>query len=220
MAERMKQAVRDRHCEENESSEGRFARRSIPMVEDARLPSLSRTFWQSRFFRRNYDSKIVCWDTRIFVFLNNMHCTRRLAAIGMLLFITSCGKSPARIIEAVKEIPLSGGHDTIFLERSTYWDRGHSYARTDSNRQMMTFKPAPGDIAFVTLRNMGGVPLQRDTIRSFQRVPAERFLRTGTRDTTMQITIEFPDSRRPQTDVIVFIRNLDSAYREFLFYER
>ncbi|HEX5316364.1 MAG TPA: hypothetical protein VFX22_06910 [Candidatus Kapabacteria bacterium] len=141
--------------------------------------------------------------------------------IGTLLLLASCGKRPARLVDAVKEIPLSGGHDTVFMERSSYWDpHGIAVARTDSNRQAITFKPAPGDIAFVTLRNMGGVPLKRDTIRGVQRDGAEHFLRTGTRDTNMHLTIAFSDPRRPETDVIVFIRNVDSAYREFLFYER
>lgn len=141
--------------------------------------------------------------------------------IGTLLFFASCGKGPARLIDAVKEIPLSGAHDTLYMERSSYWDRrGLSVARTDSNRQTITFKPAPGDVAFVTLRNMGGVPLKRDTIRGVQREAAEHFLRTGTRDTNMHLTIGFSDPHRPETDVIVFIRNVDSAYREFLFFER
>ena len=140
-----------------------------------------------------------------------------LAACG----IASCGKGPARLIDAVKEIPLSGGHDTIFIERSSYWDHGGpSIARTDSNRQTITFKPVQGDIAFVTLRNMGGVPLKRDTIRGPERLSAEHFLRTGTRDTNMHLTIEFSDPRRTSTDDMIFIRNLDSAYREFLFLER
>lgn len=122
------------------------------------------------------------------------------------------------MINAVKEIPLSGGRDTMYMERSNYW--GRRAARTDSNRQTITFKPAPGDVAFVTLRNMGGVPLKRDTVRAFQKVSAEHFLRTGTRDTTMRLTIDFPNPRRPPTEVLVFIRNLDSVYREYLFYER
>ncbi|HZK76883.1 MAG TPA: hypothetical protein VFD13_08255 [Candidatus Kapabacteria bacterium] len=146
---------------------------------------------------------------------------RPLAIIGTVLLLASCGKGPSRLIDAVKEIPLSGGHDTMYMERSSYWDRhGLSVARTDSNRQWVTFKAAPGDAAYVTLRNMGGVPLMRDTIRGVQHESAEHFLRTGTRDTNMHLTIAFADSRRPETDVIVFIRNLDSAYREFLFYER
>jgi len=150
-----------------------------------------------------------------------MLCNRSIALIGTLLLLASCGKGPARLIDAVKEIPLSGGHDTMFMERSSYWDYGgRSIARTDSNRQTISFKPASGDVAYVTLRNMGGVPLKRDTIRSAIRLPAEQFLRTGTRDTNMHLTIDFPDPRRPETDVIVFIRNLDSAYREFLFFER
>ena len=146
---------------------------------------------------------------------------RLLTMIGTLLLLASCGKGPARLVNAVKEIPLSGGNHTMYMERSSYWDRhGLSIARTDSNRQTITFEPAPGDVAYVTLRNMGGVPLKRDTIRSVVHLPAEHFLRTETRDTNMLLTIGFSDPRRPETDVIVFIRNLDSAYREFLFFER
>ncbi|HWF44497.1 MAG TPA: hypothetical protein VG537_07640 [Candidatus Kapabacteria bacterium] len=134
--------------------------------------------------------------------------------------LVACGRKPASLIEAVKEIPLSGGHDTIYMERSRAWDRGRDIARADSNRQTIGFRPAPGEIAFVTLRNMGGVPLKRDTIRGAIREPAEIFLRTGTLDTNMNLHIEFPDWHRPQTDVIVYIRNRDSVYREFLFVGR
>ncbi len=136
-----------------------------------------------------------------------------------LLSVTllGCGKGPARLVDAVKEIPLSGGKDTMFMERSSYWDGRQSVARTDSNRQIITFKPLPGEVAFVTLRNMGGVPLRRDTIRSARQESAEHFLRTGTLDTNMHIHIEFADWKRAPTDVVVFIRNRDSVYREFLF---
>jgi hypothetical protein len=134
--------------------------------------------------------------------------------------LVSCGRRPARLIEAVKEIPLSGGHDTIYMERSHAWDRGRDIARTDSNPQTIGFRPIPGEIAFVTLRNMGGVPLKRDTIRGPIREPAEIFLRTGTLDTNMHLHIEFLDWHRPQTDVVVYIRNRDSVYREFLFVGR
>ena len=140
------------------------------------------------------------------------------AAVSILL--VSCGKEPARLVDAVKEIPISGGRDTMFIERSSFWDAGEAIARTDSNRQTITFKLSPGDIEFITLRNMGGVPLKRDTIRSVVREPAEIFLRTGTRDTNMRLTVESADTRKPETNVVVFIRNRDSVYREFLFYSR
>ncbi len=147
--------------------------------------------------------------------------THVVPLLCLLLMLASCGKGPARLIDAVKEIPLSGGHDTLFMERSSYWDHyGPSIARTDSNRQTISFKPAPGDVAFVTLRNMGGVPLKRDTVQTSEHFSAEHFLRTGTRDTNMHLTIEFADPRRQPTDDIVYIRNLDSAFREYLFWER
>jgi len=108
----------------------------------------------------------------------------------------------------------------MFVERSHFWDRDEAVARVDSNRQTIGFRIGPGDVAYVTLRNMGGVPLKRDTVRSSSRFPAETFLRTGTRDTNMHLTVEFADPHRPATDAAVFIRNRDSVYREFLFYER
>jgi hypothetical protein len=64
---------------------------------------------------------------------------------------------------------------------------------------------------------MGGVPLRRDTVRGLMQVPAEQYLRTGTQDTNMHLHIEFPDYRKPSTDVIVLVRNRDSVYREILF---
>jgi hypothetical protein len=143
---------------------------------------------------------------------------RNLVLLAILQsLISGCGHGPARLIDAVKEIPIAGAHDTMYMERSRHWDRTRHIARTDSNRQIISFKPAPGEIAFVTIRNMGGVPLHRDTIRSARREAAELFLRTGTLDTNMHLTIEFADPHRAPTDVIVFIRNRDSVFREFLF---
>src|SRR2546421_838800 len=134
-----------------------------------------------------------------------MHHSSNRFPLLLLLLLAACGKGPARLVDAVKEIPISGGHDTMFMERSSYWDRTRSIARIDSNRQAITFKPSLGDIAYVTLRNMGGVPLKRDTIRTVIHVPAEQFLRTGTLDTNLHLTIEFPDPHRAPTDVIVYI---------------
>ena len=168
-------------------------------------------------------NKVRIFERKLMNYYNNHPPTRSLKRMGILLclllqLISSCGHGPARLIDAVKEIPISGGHDTMYMERSSHWDRNRHIARTDSNRQVISFKPAPGEIAFVTLRNMGGVPLHRDTIRSARREAAEHFLRTGTLDTNMHLTIDFADPRRASTDVIVFIRNRDSVYREFLFY--
>lgn len=142
-----------------------------------------------------------------------------VAAAATLLAIVGlagCGKE-ARVINRVKEIPLVGGRDTIYFERSQYWDRSRSIAWVDSNRQIITFRPASGSVAYVTLQNMGGVPLRRDTLRGTMQMPAEQYLRTGTQDTNMHLHIEFPDYRKPTTDVIVLIRNRDSVYREILF---
>src|SRR5579883_1466462 len=135
-----------------------------------------------------------------------------------LIFIASCGHGPARLVDKVKEIPSLFARDTMFMERSSFWDRDHTVARVDSNRQTISFKPAANEVLFVTLRNMGGVPLKRDTIRGVKREPAELFLHTGTRDTNMHLTIESTDARRQPTDVVIYIRNRDSVYREFLFF--
>ena len=141
--------------------------------------------------------------------------------IFVLVLLPGCGRGPAKLVNTVKEIPLSSSHDTIFAERSNFWDAGKSEtARIDSNRQSFTFKPSAGDILVVTLRNMGGVPLKRDTIRRPSKTAAESFLRTGTMDTNMHMTIEHANSKLPETDIIIFIRNRDSVYKEFLFYER
>ena len=154
-----------------------------------------------------------------------MKSRQQITAVLLVLSVVAaalsgCGKGPARMVDAVKEIPLSGARDTMYMERSSYWDRRQSIARTDSNRQTITFKPMPGEIAYVTLRNMGGVPLRRDTINGVRHESAEQFLRTGTLDTNMHIHIEFPDWKKAPTDVVVFIRNRDSVYREFLFFGR
>ena len=141
-----------------------------------------------------------------------------IAGLLVTIALTGCSRPSARLIDAVKEIPLSGGHDTIYIERSNHWDRGLKRARTDSNRQTIVFKPASGEIAYVTLRNMGGVPLKRDTIQGLRRFPAELFLRTGTLDTNMHLNVEFSDWHKAQTDVVVYIRNRDSVYREFLLF--
>ncbi len=131
--------------------------------------------------------------------------------------IGACGKKEVRLIDKVKQISLSGGRDTVYMERSRYWDDGRDIARSDSNRQMITFNPGSTPITYVTLENMGGVPLRRDTIRGLVKESAEMFLRTGTLDTNMHLHIDFPDYKKPQTDVVIYIRNRDSVYREIMF---
>jgi hypothetical protein len=127
-----------------------------------------------------------------------------------------CGRK-ARIVNKVKEISLVGGRDTVYFERSSQWDRGRSIAWVDSNRQSISFRANSGTIAYITLQNMGGVPLRRDTLHGPLQVPAEQYLRTGTLDTNMHLHVDFPDYRKPPTDVIVLVRNRDSVYREILF---
>lgn len=142
------------------------------------------------------------------------------ALAGLVLLLASCGQKEVRIVDKVKEISMSGGHDTVYFERSSYWDHGRNIARSDSNHQTISFKPLSGQIAYVVLENMGGVPLKRDTIRSERRESAEWYLRTGTLDTNMHIHIEYPDYKKPQTDVVCYIRNRDSVYREIMFVGR
>lgn len=141
---------------------------------------------------------------------------RVLLVVAAAAVFVGCGRE-ARVVNRVKEIPLVGGRDTVYFERSAYWDRGRSRAWVDSNRQTITFRPGSGSTVFVTLQNMGGVPLRRDTLRAAMQLPAEQYLRTGTLDTNMHLHIEFSDYRKPSTDVIILIRNRDSVYREILF---
>jgi hypothetical protein len=141
---------------------------------------------------------------------------RRVLWIVPVVMIVGCGRH-ARLVNKVKEIALVGGRDTVYFERSEYWDRGRGIAWVDSNRQTVSFRPAAGTIAYVSLQNMGGVPLKRDTVRGPLQFSAEHFLRTGTLDTNMHLHVDFPDYRKPPTDVIVLIRNRDSVYREILF---
>jgi hypothetical protein len=141
-----------------------------------------------------------------------------MAALAVLggIVLAGCGRE-ARVVNKVKQISLVGGRDTIYFERSTYWDRDRSIAWVDSNRQTISFRPSAGVVAYISLQNMGGVPLRRDTLRAPMQIAAEQFLRTGTLDTNMHLHIDFPDYRKPPTDVIVLIRNRDSVYREILF---
>ena len=143
----------------------------------------------------------------------------RSVALGFVVILTclaiGCGQK-ARVINTVKEVPISGAVDTIFFERSSFWDRDHALAKVDSNRQVITFRPTAKQVAFAILENMGGVPLRRDTIRKLTSIPAETYLRTVTHDTNLRLHVEFSDWKIPASDILIYVRNTDSIYREVL----
>jgi hypothetical protein len=131
--------------------------------------------------------------------------------------MTGCGKRETKLIERVKRIPMSGAKDTLYMERSKAWNTRQVEAPIDSNRQSITFRPLPGELAYVILQNMGGVPLRRDTVRKETTFACEEYLQTMTLDTNLRIHVEFQNYRTPTTDVSVFIRTPDSAYRQIRF---
>ncbi|MEO6938744.1 MAG: hypothetical protein ABI444_01170 [Candidatus Kapaibacterium sp.] len=136
---------------------------------------------------------------------------------GTLLLMAGCGGRDVCLLEQAKTIPVSGGNEKLYAERSSYWDdQGHT-ARSKSNRQMFTFVPPPGLTLYVNLENMGGVPMKRDTIRTTKYVFAETYLRTITKDTNLSIHIETSDRKKPPTDVEVYVRNVDSVYSQIRF---
>ncbi len=159
-------------------------------------------------------------NLRLLIEQMSMEARRRFGIVCCVIILVALGASgcsnKARIVNTVKEVPISGALDTVFFERSKYWDREQPEARVDSNRQTITFRPSGKDVAYAILQNMGGVPLRRDTIRGQKSIPAEQYLRTVTRDTNLRLHVEFSDWRRPATDIIVYLRNRDSVYREVL----
>ena len=131
--------------------------------------------------------------------------------------MAGCGSRDVCLLEQAKTIPVSGGREKLYAERSSYWDdQGHT-ARSKSNRQMFTFVPPEGLTLYVNLENMGGVPMKRDTIRTTKYFFAETYLRTITKDTNLSIHIETSDRKKPPTDVEVYVRNVDSVYSQIRF---
>jgi hypothetical protein len=137
--------------------------------------------------------------------------------ILLLVVLAACGKKETRLVMNAKRIPISGARDTLFMERSKFWDDRNHKSAVDSNRQTISFIPLQKEVAFVTLQNMGGVPLRRDTIRAERSFPAEDYLQTMTKDTNLRLRIDFQNYRIPPTDVIIYIRTPDSAYERIRF---
>jgi hypothetical protein len=142
-------------------------------------------------------------------------------ALALTLFsagaLIGCRKKEALLIERVKSIPLSGAKDTLFIERSPYWDTKNHQARVDSNRQVFLFFPPKGQLLFVSVENMGGVPLKRDTIWVTKTIPVEEFLHTSTKDTNLNLHIAFKDWHKAPSDIVLYIRNADSVYAKVRF---
>ena len=69
----------------------------------------------------------------------------------------------------------------------------------------------------MTLENMGGVPMKRDTFKTRGYRFAEVYLRTSTRDTNLQIHIETNDKTKPPTNVAIYMRNIDTVCSQILF---
>jgi hypothetical protein len=121
-------------------------------------------------------------------------------------------------VDEDKVIPVTGAIDTIYFERSKFWDTRSQKATVEENRQDITFVPlSEKERMFVIVQNMGGVPLKRDTVRTRKTVKAEELLRTVTKDTNLRIHIEFNDWKKTPTDVVVYIRKADSVYRNIRF---
>jgi hypothetical protein len=139
-----------------------------------------------------------------------------LSVAGLLLTLASC-KSEAELVEEPRYVSASGGRDTIFVERSKFWEDKKQKSSVDSNRQVFIFKPKAGEAMYVLLENTGGVPLRRDTITKLDTLSLEHYLRTPAKDTNLYLSIEYADFRKLHTDVFIYIRNRDSVFKEVVF---
>ena len=139
-----------------------------------------------------------------------------LAALAFCLLLASCS-SEADLLEQPKLISASGERDTIFVERSKFWENKQQKASVDSIRQYFVFKPKAGETLYVLLENTGGVPLRRDTVTKVDTMYLEHYLRTPAKDTNLYLSIEYPDFRKAPTDVFLYIRDRDSVHKEVLF---
>jgi hypothetical protein len=143
-------------------------------------------------------------------FLNSLFA---LAFAGLL---ASCS-SKADLLDKPKVIAASGERDTIYVERSKFWQNKQQKASVDSIRQYFIFKPKAGETMYVLLENTGGVPLRRDTISKIDTMYLEHYLRTPAKDTNLYLSIEYPDFRKAPTDVFLYIRDRDSVHKEVVF---
>lgn len=140
----------------------------------------------------------------------------RAFSIAGLFALASCS-GKADLVEKPRLVSASGDRDTIFAERSKFWEDKHQKSSVDSNRQIFIFKPKPGEAMYVLLENTGGVPLRRDTITKLDTISLEHYLRTPAKDTNLYMSIEYADFRKLHTDVFIYIRNPDSVYKEVVF---
>jgi hypothetical protein len=144
---------------------------------------------------------------------------RLLGFAGILTSLASCN-SDADLVEKPRVVSASGARDTIFVERSKFWEDKKQKSSVDSNRQVFIFKPKVGEAMYVLLENTGGVPLRRDTITRTDTISLEHYLRTPAKDTNLYMSIEYADFRKLHTDVFIYIRNPDSVYKEVVFVGR
>ncbi len=142
-----------------------------------------------------------------------------LAAAAFVLAMTSfaCERPEVMLIDKPKRIPVVGKNDVVYVERSKFWDGAGIKARSESNRQTFTFVPPPNTTLFVTLENMGGVPLKRDTFKVKTYRFAETYLRTSTKDTNLSIHIETNDKTNRPTDVTIYMRDVDTVCSDIRF---
>lgn len=142
-----------------------------------------------------------------------------ILVFSLILVLTGCNKE-ADLLEQPRVLSATGERDTIFVERSKFWENKQQEATVDSIRQYFVFKPKAGETMYVLLENTGGVPLRRDTIKTIDTMYLEHYLRTPAKDTNLYLSIEYPDFRKAPTDVFLYIRNRDSVYREVVFVGR
>lgn len=141
---------------------------------------------------------------------------RSLTIASFLFTLASC-KSEADLVGEPRYVNASGARDTVFVERSKFWEDKKQKSSVDSNRQFFIFKPKSGEAMYVLLENTGGVPLRRDTITKLDTISLEHYLRTPNKDTNLYLSIEYADFRKIHTDVFIYIRNRDSVYKEVVF---
>ncbi|HET6510741.1 MAG TPA: hypothetical protein VFH43_01005 [Candidatus Kapabacteria bacterium] len=149
----------------------------------------------------------------------NRTSLKPLFALTLGGMLASCS-GKADLLEEPRVIAASGDRDTIFVERSKFWENKQQKASVDSVRQYFIFKPKAGETMYVLLENTGGVPLRRDTISKIDTMFLEHYLRTPAKDTNLYLSIEYPDFRKAPTDVFLYIRDRDSVHKEVVFVAR
>jgi hypothetical protein len=141
------------------------------------------------------------------------------APLCCLIFLSGC-RQDAELLEEPKRVFASGSRDTVFVERSKFWQLPNQKAHVDTNRQHFIFKPKASSPMIVLLENAGGVPLRRDTFRTTDTLSLEHYLRTPGKDTNLYLRIEYADYNKAPSDVFLYIRSPDSVFREVVFVGR